>query len=91
MGASGTSGLAEIVQNPGQKRPTGVHVNARDPRDLAWGINNALADLERSQEWGQNARARILEFFTWPCAAQRTLEIYREVADNDGAEEECRS
>jgi len=80
VGASGTSGLQEIVKNPGDAHPTGVHVNARDPRDIAWGINLALEDLDRLQSWGKNARARALEEFTWQKAAERTLEIYKEVA-----------
>ena len=80
VGASGTSGLQEIVKNPAAQRPTGVHVNARDPRDIAWGINLALEDLDRLQSWGKNARARALEEFTWQKAAKRTLEIYKEVA-----------
>jgi len=79
VGAAGTSGLAEIVKNPGDARPTGVHVNARDPRDIAWGINLALADLDRLKSWGKNARTRVLEEFTWQKAAERTLAIYKEV------------
>ncbi|MCK9440136.1 MAG: glycosyltransferase, partial [Methanothrix sp.] len=79
VGAAGTSGLAEIVKNPGDARPTGVHVNARDPRDIAWGINLALEDLDRLKSWGENARARVLEEFTWQKAAERTLAIYKEV------------
>jgi glycosyltransferase involved in cell wall biosynthesis len=79
VGAAGTSGLQEIVKNPGDAHPTGVHVNARDPRDIAWGINLALEDLDRLQSWGKNARARALEEFTWQRAAERTLEIYKEV------------
>ncbi|MDQ1262632.1 MAG: glycogen synthase, partial [Euryarchaeota archaeon] len=78
VGASGTSGLAEIVKNPGAERPTGVHVNARDPNDIAWGINLALEDMDRLRSWGENARARVLEEFTWQKAAERTLEIYKE-------------
>ena len=80
VGASGTSGLAEIVQNPGQEKPTGVHVNARDPKDLAWGINLALADMERLMTWGRNARDRAITEFSWQKAAERTLEIYEELA-----------
>jgi glycogen(starch) synthase len=79
VGASGTSGLAEIVKNPGAERPTGVHVNARDSQDIAWGINFALEDQGRLNSWGKNARARVLEEFTWKKAAERTLEIYKEV------------
>ncbi len=80
VGAAGTSGLAEIVKNPAAERPTGVHVNARDPGDIAWGINFALEDGERLKSWGKNARARALEEFTWQKAAERTLEIYQEVS-----------
>ncbi len=80
VGAAGTSGLAEIVQNPATEKPTGVHVNARDPKDLAWGINLALADMERLKTWGRNARDRAITEFSWQKAAERTLEIYEELA-----------
>jgi len=80
IGASGISGLREIVEDPGQERPTGVHVNPRDPADIAWGIDLALEDTERLKQWGKNARARGLEMFTWRRAAEETLEIYKEVA-----------
>lgn len=80
VGAAGTSGLAEIVKNPATEKPTGVHVNARDPKDLAWGINLALADPERLKTWGRNARDRAITEFSWLKAAKRTLEIYEEVA-----------
>jgi glycogen(starch) synthase len=81
VGASGTSGLREIVKNPASSRPTGVHVNARDPLDLAWGINVALEDPVRLEEWGKNARKRVLDLFTLRKAAKNTVEIYREVAE----------
>jgi glycosyltransferase involved in cell wall biosynthesis len=80
VGAAGTSGLAEIVQNPATEKPTGVHVNARDPKDLAWGINLALADIERLKTWGRNARDRTITEFSWQKAAEKTLEIYEELA-----------
>lgn len=80
VGASGTSGLAEIVQNPGTSSPTGVHVNARDATDIAWGINLALEDPDRLASWGRNARKRVQEMFTWRIAAEKTLEVYRNVA-----------
>jgi glycosyltransferase involved in cell wall biosynthesis len=78
VGAAGTSGLGEIVKNPAAQLPTGVHVNARDPNDIAWGINLALEDMDRLKSWGKNARARVLEEFTWQKAADRTLAIYEE-------------
>lgn len=80
VGASGTSGLREIVESPAAPRPTGVHVNARDPADIAWGINLALEDEERLRAWGENARQRALTQFSWRRAAEKTLEIYKSVA-----------
>ena len=80
VGTAGTSGLGEIVRNPADPRPTGVHVNARNPADLAWGINLALEDEERRRAWGENARERARTQFSWRRAAESTLEIYRRVA-----------
>lgn len=82
VGASGVSGLREIVEHPGTERPTGVHVDPRDPGDIAWGINLALQDPDRLKEWGKNARERAQKNFTWRRAAQITLDIYREVAES---------
>jgi glycosyltransferase involved in cell wall biosynthesis len=79
VGASGTSGLREIVENPASERPTGVHVDGRRPEDIAWGIDLALQDPERLKAWGKNARRRVLERFTWDKAAEQTLAIYEEV------------
>lgn len=78
VGAAGTSGLAEIVRNPGEDEPTGVHVNARDPADLAWGINLALENRERLEAWGRNGRKRAQTAFSWQKAAESTLAIYEE-------------
>jgi len=79
VGASGVSGLREIVDNPSSERPTGVHVNPNDPGDIAWDINLVLADPERMREWGKNGRAKCLDLFNWPRAAKETLEIYERV------------
>jgi len=80
VGAAGTSGLAEIVQNPATPKPTGVHVDARRSEDIAWGINLALEDAKRLISWGENARERALAEFTWQRAAEKTLAIYKDVA-----------
>ena len=80
VGAAGTSGLAEIVQNPGTPKPTGVHVDAQRAQDIAWGINLALEDAKRLISWGENARKRALAEFTWQRAAEKTLAIYKDVA-----------
>lgn len=79
VGAAGTSGLGEIVENPATVQPTGVHINARNPDDIAWGINLALQDRKRLKSWGKNARQRVLDNFTWQKAAEQTLQIYKEV------------
>ncbi|NPV62292.1 MAG: glycosyltransferase family 4 protein [Methanotrichaceae archaeon] len=76
VGAAGTSGLAEIVENPAAEKPTGVHVNGRSPQDIAWGINLLLDDPKKIEGWGQNARKRVLSLFTWQKAAERTLTLY---------------
>lgn len=80
VGASGTSGLAEIVRNPATSKPTGVHVDPRRADDIAWGINLALEDRDRLLSWGKNARELALNEFTWQKAAQKTLAIYRDAA-----------
>jgi len=80
VGAAGTSGLAEIVQNPATSKPTGVHVDARRAEDIAWGINLALEDAKRLISWGENARNLALSEFTWQRAAEKTLAIYKDVA-----------
>ena len=82
VGASGISGLREIVEHPGTKKPTGVHINPRDPGDIAWGINLALEDSDRLRAWGKNARERAQKNFTWRRAAEITLNTYREVAES---------
>ncbi|RQW77047.1 MAG: glycosyltransferase family 1 protein, partial [Methanothrix sp.] len=68
-----------IVENPATAQPTGVHINARNPDDIAWGINLALEDRKRLKSWGKNARQRVLDNFTWQKAAEQTLQIYKEV------------
>ncbi|MEI8004049.1 MAG: glycosyltransferase family 4 protein, partial [Methanothrix sp.] len=79
VGARGVSGLREIVENRDAPRPTGIHMNGWDPKDIAWGVNMALDDPERLKQWGRNARERCTNDFTWRKAAERTLEIYQEV------------
>lgn len=79
VGASGISGLKEQVVCCGTEQ-TGVHVNARDPQDIAWGINQVLSDDQAATLWGIRARKRVLENFTWEETAKKTLEVYRGLA-----------
>ena len=73
------SGLREVVENWDASRPTGIHMNGWDPKDVAWGVDMALDDPERLKQWGRNARERCTNDFIWRKAAERTLEIYHEV------------
>lgn len=78
VGASGMSGLKEQVVSGGPGR-TGVHVDGNSPDDIAWGIIETLHDEVRMKRWGQAARKRVLEYFTWDKAARETLSIYEEL------------
>jgi len=46
-------------------------------RDLAERVNALLADPSRAERFGAAGRARVLDRFTWPAVAGRTLELYR--------------
>ncbi|MEM4699915.1 MAG: glycosyltransferase family 4 protein [Candidatus Nezhaarchaeales archaeon] len=79
VGASGCSGLREIVI-PSGARQCGVHVNPHDPKDIAWGIQAVLSSQDRGRWMGVNGRRRVLEEFTWDRAASRTLDVYKSLA-----------
>jgi len=75
VGAKGVSGLREQVvsSQPGQ---TGVHVDGGNAADIAWGLKQILSNPERARTWGQNARQRVIDYFTWDKAAKQTLDVY---------------
>ncbi len=79
VGASGTSGMREIVIANGPEQ-CGFHINPSDPVDIAWGIVSCLQDPNRKNEFGKNGRRRVLANFTWDAIAEKTLEVYNEVA-----------
>lgn len=76
VGAEGTSGLREQVITEGENM-TGCHINPNDPKSIAWGINLILKSDRK--KLGENARKRVLEFFTWEKISKWTLNIYEEV------------
>ncbi|MEM5825896.1 MAG: glycosyltransferase family 4 protein [Candidatus Aenigmatarchaeota archaeon] len=78
VGASGISGLKEQVIPSGDNR-TGVHVDGRNPSDIAWGIKEVLRNPKEAEKWGKNGRKRVVENFTWDIVAKRTLEVYESV------------
>jgi glycosyltransferase involved in cell wall biosynthesis len=76
VGARGVVGFKEQVLSSGPNQ-TGVHVNGEDPLDIAWGINQTLEDPRKAKIWGENARKRVLEYFTWRKVATETIKIYK--------------
>ncbi len=75
VGARGVVGFKEQVVNSGTEQ-TGVHINAEDPSDIAWGIKETLRNPMKAKNWGENGRRRVLEYFTWKKVAEQTIKIY---------------
>jgi glycogen(starch) synthase len=75
VGAQGVVGFREQVVSDGPDK-SGVHVNGENPTDIAWGIKEVLFDNDRAKQWGENARKRVLQYFTWKKVAEQTLQIY---------------
>jgi len=78
VGARGVSGFKEQVIPSGKNR-TGVHINGEDPKDIAWGINVVLDNLDEAKKWGKNGRKRVIENFTIDRCVKKTLSIYKNV------------
>jgi alpha-maltose-1-phosphate synthase len=70
--ASRVGGLAEVVQD-GQ---TGFLVPPGDVSALRERLDQVLRDPTLAQRLGDNARALVLERFTWSQVAQRCLAAY---------------
>jgi glycosyltransferase involved in cell wall biosynthesis len=79
VGAAGVSGMREIVVCCGEEQ-CGYHVNPNNPEDIAWGINGVLESPEKRRWLGKNGRRRVLEEFTWDRVAEKTLELYQQMA-----------
>lgn len=73
--ATRAGALPEVVGNDG----AGVLVPPEDPLALAVQIKRLLADKTLRCRMGEAARKRIEEAFSWEVAAQKTLEVYKEV------------
>ena len=80
VGARGVSGMREIVIPNGPEQ-CGFHVNPNDPKDIAWGIVNAIKDPAKKEQLGKNGRKRVLENFTWDIIAKKTIKLYEEVIE----------
>jgi glycosyltransferase involved in cell wall biosynthesis len=82
VGASGVSGLREIVVPSGDYR-TGVHVNGQNPADIfGWGLKPLLSlSDEELMEMGKRGRERAEKYFTWNRIAKQTAEIYAQTIE----------
>ena len=72
-----TAGSLKEVVTP----DCGILVPPKDPAAMKDAIIRLLADKKLRQEMGENGRKRAVENFSWPVAAENTLEVYRDVID----------
>jgi alpha-maltose-1-phosphate synthase len=85
--ATATGGITDVVVDG----ETGVLVpfDAARPQPyvatLADRVNELLGDPSRAAAMGRAGRARVVERFTWPAVAARTVEVYRGVLGRRGS------
>jgi starch synthase len=85
--ASAVGGIPEIVADgktgvlvPFEARPGGGPADpGRFTGDLAAAVNRLLADPDEAGSMGAAGRARVLEHFSWPAIAARTVDVYRKL------------
>jgi glycosyltransferase involved in cell wall biosynthesis len=73
--ATRAGALPEVVGEDG----AGLLVPTRDPEAMARAILEVLRDQDRRQKMGVAGRERVERLFTWASAAERTLEVYKEL------------
>jgi glycogen synthase len=78
VGARGVTGMREQIVADGEEQ-CGIHINAYDPHDIAWGVKQLLNHPESWERLGDNARKRVFELFTWDKITQRTMDIYHTI------------
>ncbi len=85
--ASAVGGITEIVEDeitgklvpfeprgPSESDPADPE---RFAQDLASAINELVADPHLARKMGEAGRRRVIQSFSWPEAARRTIELYR--------------
>lgn len=77
VGASGVSGFREQVIPSGPDQ-CGIHIDGRNSADIAWGIKEVLKDPSRAEQWGENSRKRVVQYFSWDKVAKHTISLYEE-------------
>ncbi|MGH9039582.1 MAG: glycogen synthase [Acidimicrobiia bacterium] len=83
--ASATGGIPEVIDDgetgllvPFEAATGGSPADpARFAADLAGSINQLLAEPDAARAMGAAGRARVLERFSWPAIATRTVDLYR--------------
>ncbi len=75
--ATTAGALKEVVGNDG----AGILVPPKDPKALKEAILKLLSDKESRIGMGEIGRKRAQEYFAWPVAAKRTLDVYRDVIE----------
>ena len=78
--ASRIGGLSEVVLHG----ETGFLVEPGNVEDLRHHLSVVLGDAGLARRLGENARALVLEKFTWEACAARCLTAYDELASGDG-------
>ncbi|MFI6453320.1 glycogen synthase [Streptosporangium amethystogenes] len=76
--ADGSTGLLVPIDQAADGTPHDPGVFAAD---LAERVNRLLADPALAARMGEAGRLRAVEHFSWERIAERTMELYRQVAD----------
>ena len=77
--ATRTGALPEVIGDDG----AGILVPPRDPQELARAILRVLGNEEERKKMGAAGRRRVEQLFTWEKVAERTLEVYRELLEEN--------
>jgi glycosyltransferase involved in cell wall biosynthesis len=76
--ATTAGALPEVVGTDGT---TGMLIKPGCSKSLVEAIDGLLADPDRRRSLAEAGRARVLDLFSWRRAAERTVDVYREVLD----------
>jgi glycosyltransferase involved in cell wall biosynthesis len=80
VGARGVTGMREQIVAEGEEQ-CGLHINPNDPDDIAWGVKELLSRQNEWDRFGENARKRVYELFTWQKITNRTMDIYKRIIE----------
>ena len=72
--------IPEVVKN----EETGILVRPGDHHELAKGVIQLLKDPDLRHRMGMKGRSRVEKLFSWDIAAEKTLELYKELAGSRG-------